>query len=104
MYTLNEDVNVQAKMTTLSRRLEELEAIGANEVKVVNDFPMQIAQCSICQSGEHIVSECPTIPAVREMFMEQANVVGFVKHSNNSPFSNTFNSRWRNHPNLSWKS
>ena len=36
--------------------------------------------------------------------MEQANVVGFVKHSNSSPFSNTFNPGWRNHPNLSWKS
>ena len=104
MYTLNEDVNVQAKMTTLSRRLEELEARGAYEIKVVNDVPMQITQCSICQSGEHLIRKCPTIPAVREMFMEQANVVGFVKHSNNSPFSNTFNSRWRNHPNLSWKS
>ncbi|RVW13379.1 hypothetical protein CK203_095773 [Vitis vinifera] len=89
MYTLNEDVDVQVKMATLSRRLEELEARGANEIKVVNDVPMQIAQCSICQSGEHLVSECPTIPTVREMFMEQANVVGFVKHSNSSPFSNT---------------
>ena len=104
MYTLNEDVNVQAKMTTLSRRLEELEARGAYEIKVVNDVPMQITQCSICQSGEHLIRKCPTIPTVREMFMEQANVVGFVKHSNSSPFSNTFNPGWRNHPNLSWKS
>ena len=104
MYTLNEDVDVQAKMATLSRRLEELEARGAHEIKVVNDVPMQIAQCSICQSDEHLVSKCPTIPAVREMFMEQANVVGFVKHSNSSPFSNTFNPRWMNHPNLSWNS
>ncbi|RVW86604.1 hypothetical protein CK203_045643 [Vitis vinifera] len=48
MYTLNEDVDVQVKMATLSRRLEELEARGANEIKVVNDVPMQIAQCSIC--------------------------------------------------------
>ncbi|RVW61980.1 hypothetical protein CK203_063923 [Vitis vinifera] len=46
MYTLNEDVDVQVKMATLSRRLEELEARGANEIKVVNDVPMQIAQCS----------------------------------------------------------
>ncbi|XP_034689080.1 uncharacterized protein LOC117916947 [Vitis riparia] len=75
MYTLNKDVDVQVKMATLSRRLEELEARGANEIKVVNDVPMQIAQCSICQSGEHLVSECPTILAVREMFMEQANIV-----------------------------
>ena len=36
--------------------------------------------------------------------MEQANAVGFVKHTNSSPFSNTFNLGWKNHPNLSWKS
>ena len=48
MYTLNEDVDVQAKMATLSRRLEKLETRGAHEIKVVNDVPMQIAQCSIC--------------------------------------------------------
>ncbi|KAL6326019.1 hypothetical protein AAG906_038511 [Vitis piasezkii] len=60
MYTLNEDVDMKAKMETLSRRLEELEARGAHEIKV----------CSIYQSDEHLVIECPTIPAIREMFME----------------------------------
>ena len=88
-------------MVALSRRLEELEARGAHEMKVVNDVPMQIVQCSICKSGEHLVSECPTIPTVSEMFMEQDNAIRFVKHSNSFPFSNTFNSRWKNHPNLS---
>ncbi|RVW58228.1 hypothetical protein CK203_109806 [Vitis vinifera] len=29
--------------------------------------------CSICQSFEHLVEECPTIPAMREMFGDQAN-------------------------------
>ena len=86
MYTLNEDVDMQAKMVVLSRRLEELEARGAHEIKLVNDVPIQIIQCSICQSGEHLASKWPIILAVREMFMEQANVIGFVKHSNNSPF------------------
>ncbi|RVW34770.1 hypothetical protein CK203_104453 [Vitis vinifera] len=86
MYTLNEDVDMQAKMVVLSRRLEELEARGAHEIKLVNDVPIQIIQCSICQSGEHLASKWPIILAVREMFMEQANVIGFVKHSNSSPF------------------
>ncbi|RVW86148.1 hypothetical protein CK203_038041 [Vitis vinifera] len=33
---------------------------------------MQVMPCSICQSYEHLVEECPTIPAVREMFGDQA--------------------------------
>ena len=50
--------------------LDLLEARGAYEIKVVNDVQMKIVQCSICQSDEHLVIECPTIPAIREMFME----------------------------------
>ena len=84
--------------------MEELEARGAHEIKVANDVLVQIIQCSICQSSEHLVSECPTIPTVKEMLMEQANAIKFVKHSNSSPFSNTFNLGWKNHPNISWKS
>ncbi|RVW70564.1 hypothetical protein CK203_059253 [Vitis vinifera] len=29
--------------------------------------------CSICQSFEHLVMECPAIPTVREMSGDQAN-------------------------------
>ncbi|RVW51436.1 hypothetical protein CK203_097189 [Vitis vinifera] len=37
------------------------------------------------------------------MFTEQANALGTYKqYSSNSPYSNTYNPGWRNHPNLSW--
>ena len=35
--------------------------------------------------------------------MEQANVVGQFKPSTNSPYGNTYNPSWRNHPNLYYK-
>ena len=35
--------------------------------------------------------------------MEHANVVGQSKPSTNAPYGNTYNTNWRNHPNLSWK-
>ncbi|RVW99778.1 Retrovirus-related Pol polyprotein from transposon opus [Vitis vinifera] len=59
--------------------------------------------CSICQSYEHFVEECPTIPAVREMFGDQANVIGQLKPNNNVSYGNTYNSNRRNRPNFSWK-
>ena len=34
---------------------------------------------------------------------EHANVVGQYKPRTNSPYGNTYNPNWRNHPNLSWK-
>ncbi|KAL6349628.1 hypothetical protein AAG906_035789 [Vitis piasezkii] len=49
------------------------------------------------------VSKYPTIPVVREMFGDQANVVGQFKPNNNAPYGSTYNSNWRNHPNFSWK-
>ncbi|RVW58681.1 hypothetical protein CK203_102763 [Vitis vinifera] len=50
-----------------------------------------------------LVEECPTIPTAREMFGDQANVIGQFKPNNNASYGNTYNSSWRNHPNFSWK-
>nr|CAN70521.1 hypothetical protein VITISV_015408 [Vitis vinifera] len=82
MYTLNEDIDMKAKVAAMTRRLEKLELKKIREVQAISETPVQVMPCSICQSYEHLVEECPTIPAVREMFGDQAN---------------------RNHPNFSWK-
>ena len=103
MYTLKEDDDMKAKFAAITRRLEELELKKMHEVQVVAETPMQGQSCPICHSYEHKVEECPTIPAVKEMFGDQANAVGQFKPNNNAPYGNTYNSSWRNHPNFSWK-
>ncbi|RVW27093.1 hypothetical protein CK203_098972 [Vitis vinifera] len=55
------------------------------------------------RNGSESSYECPTMPAVREMLGDQANVVGQFRPNNNAPYGNTYNSSWRNHPNFSWK-
>ncbi|RVW22758.1 hypothetical protein CK203_099380 [Vitis vinifera] len=79
MYTLNEDVDMKAKFAAMTRRLEELELKKMHEVQAV---------------AEH---QC------KEMFGDQANVIGQFKPNNNASYGNTYNSSWRNHPNFSWK-
>ncbi|RVW12891.1 hypothetical protein CK203_106970 [Vitis vinifera] len=74
-----------------------------HEVQAVAEAPVQVKLCPNCQSYEHLVEECPAISAEREMFRDQANVVGQFKPNNNAPYGNTYNSSWRNHPNFSWK-
>ncbi|RVW63249.1 hypothetical protein CK203_058629 [Vitis vinifera] len=70
MYTLNEGTDTKANFATMARRImEEL------EVQAISDTPMQTKPCSICQSFEHLVKECPTMPAVREMLGDQTNVI-----------------------------
>ncbi|KAL6321194.1 hypothetical protein AAG906_015538 [Vitis piasezkii] len=86
---------------TKEKRLEELELKKIHEVQAIAETPMQVKPCPICQSYEHLVEECPTIPAAREMFREQANVIGQFKPNNNASYGNTYNSNWRNHPNFS---
>ena len=100
MYTLNEDTDMKAKFVAMARRLEKWR-------RYAKCRPFQKHQCklcrSICQSFEDLVEECPTMPAVREMFGDQANVIGQFKPNNNASYGNTYNSNWRNRLNFSWK-
>ena len=103
MYSLPEDLDMKAKFSTLARRLEELEMRNQHEVREVTETPVPDKPCFICQSTEHLGEQCPTIPAMREMLAEQADVVGQFKPPFNASYGNTYNPNWRNHPNLSWK-
>ena len=92
MYTLNEDVDMKAKFAAMTRRLEELELKKMPEVQDVAKTPVKVKPCPICQSYEHLVEECPTIPAIGEMFGDQANLIGQFKPNNNASYGNTYNS------------
>ncbi|RVW81112.1 hypothetical protein CK203_044668 [Vitis vinifera] len=87
MYILNDDMNMKAEIAAMERRLEELEMNQMQEMQAISQTPLQAMPCAICLSYEHLVDECPTIPAEREMFGD----------------CNTYNSNWRDHPNFSWK-
>nr|CAN74649.1 hypothetical protein VITISV_023026 [Vitis vinifera] len=87
MYILNDGMNMKAKIAVMERRLEELEMNQMQEVQAISQTPLQAMPCAICRSYEHLVEECPTIPAEREMFGD----------------CNTYSSNWRDHPNFSWK-
>ena len=91
MYSLPEDMEMKEKLSTLSRRLEELEMRNQHEVRAVAEAPVHIQPCFICQSTDHQGEHCPTAPSVRDMMAEQANVVGQYKPPTNAPYSNTYN-------------
>ena len=102
MYSLTEDMEMKAKLSTLARRLEELEMRNQHKVLAVaktHVLPNQL--CFICQSTEHQGEHCPIIPSMREMIAEQGNDVGQYKQQANASYNNTYNPNWRNHPNLS---
>nr|CAN77722.1 hypothetical protein VITISV_020621 [Vitis vinifera] len=92
MYLLNEDIDMKAKVAAMARRLEELEMKKVQEVQAISETSVQAMPWFIFQSYEHLVEECPTIPVVREMFGDQANVIGQFKPNNNASYGNTYNS------------
>ncbi|KAL6313659.1 hypothetical protein AAG906_010077 [Vitis piasezkii] len=63
MYTLNEYIDMKAKVAAMTRRLEELELKRYVKCKPFRNTKANYA-CSIYQSYEHLVEECPTIPAI----------------------------------------
>ena len=103
MYSHTVDMEMKAKLSTLARRLEELEMRNQHEVRAIAKTSIPNQPCFIFRSIEHQGEHCPTVPSMRDMIAEQANVVGQYKPPANAPYSNTYNSNWRNHPNLSWK-
>ena len=53
MYSLLEDMEMKAKLSTLTRRLEELERRRSHEVRAVEVAPVPIQRCFNCQSTDH---------------------------------------------------
>ena len=103
IFALSEDMEMKAKISTLARKVEELEGKRLHEVQAVTEIPAQTKPCINCQYNGHLEEHCPIAPFVRDLMSKHANVVGQYKPRPNAPYGNTYNSNWRNHPNLSWK-
>ena len=61
---------MKAKLSTLARRLEELEMRNQHEVRAVAEALIQIQPCFICQSTDHQGEHCLTAPSVRDLMTE----------------------------------
>ncbi|KAJ9541561.1 hypothetical protein OSB04_028067 [Centaurea solstitialis] len=57
---------------------------------------VRFVTCSYCQEN-HLFDDCPENP-------ESVNYVGQNNHTQTGAFSPTYNSKWRDHPNFSWRS
>ncbi|KAF5468887.1 hypothetical protein F2P56_012998, partial [Juglans regia] len=99
-YTLRDEDDLQARLSLISKKLETIELKKVNEVQVV---PRVAEKCGICEDQGHSTNECPTIPAFKEVLLDQTHNVNMVSKPFSGPYSNTSNARWRNHPNFSWR-
>ena len=104
MYALSEEMEMKARISTLARKVEELEGKRLQEVHAVTENPAQINPCTNFQSPVHPAEACTMAPSMKDLMSECANTVGQYKpQQSNAPYGNTYNSNWKNHPNLSWR-
>ena len=103
IYSLSENVEMKDKLSSLTRRLEELEMRNQHQVQAVAKTPVPPQPCFNCQSTSHQGDHCSIAPSIRDLMQEQANIVGQSRPPTNAPYGNTYNPNWRNHPNLLWK-
>ena len=93
MYALSEDTEMKAKLTTLTRRLDELEMKNQHEMQAVNELSASQPSCFNCQSNSHPGEHC----------LEHAHVLNQNTSPINALYSNTYTPNWKNHSNLPWK-
>ncbi|KAJ0038202.1 hypothetical protein Pint_23027 [Pistacia integerrima] len=101
IYQLREEDNLRARLEVLTK---EIEVLKTKDVRA----PGPVARieshepCFMCNGVDHIPRDCPTYFELREM-KEECNTLGMPFRKTYSPYSNTFNPSWKNHPNFSWR-
>ncbi|XP_038974777.1 uncharacterized protein LOC120106013 [Phoenix dactylifera] len=102
IYHLREEDNLKARIEILTR---ELEALKTKDTKVTHTVSRieSHGPCFVCGGVDHLAQDCPTFAEMRGVYEEHCNALGMYKKPF-TPFSDTYNPGWRNHPNFSWKS
>ena len=104
MYALNDEMEMKPRLSTLARKVEELEGKQLHEGQAVTDNTAQTNPCTNFQSPVPPTEQCSMTPAVKDLMSECAHTVGqFKPQQPNAPYGNTYNPNWRNHPNLAWR-
>ena len=99
IYELKGEIELNMNIDALTKRLDAL-SVGPS-INAASTYT--IDSCSICASPMHSTENCQSAPVFFEYPMEQANAFNDYRKQSNGPYSETYNPRWRNHPNFSWK-
>ncbi|CAL9001585.1 unnamed protein product [Prunus brigantina] len=98
---------MSAQIEKMEKKLERFDAkfdmllqrIPVSQVAVQQLLP---AACSICNVTTHDFLSCPHKDAYSEFAAEQVNAFNNFQHPRYDPYSNVYNSGWRDHPNFKW--
>ena len=99
---MKETDDLNARLASLARKVDSLQI---KKVHVMSE--QQEESYVVCESKGHKTTECPTIPAFKEVLYGQtsdsSNVRKPFSNQVGNPYSETYNPGWRNHPNFGWR-
>ena len=70
IYSLSKDMEMKSKLSSLIRRLEELEMQNQHEVQAVAETPAPLQPCFNFQSSSHQEDRCSIAPSERDLMQE----------------------------------
>ena len=88
LISLESFIVVEAKITTLMRKIEALETKEPAKVNQINPPPIHKPGCSYCQVPNHVFEECPVFQT-HQVLPEHVNSA-YSRPQNNS-YSQTYN-------------
>ncbi|XP_024027996.1 uncharacterized protein LOC112093551 [Morus notabilis] len=101
IYQLRKEDSLKAQVEALTKQIEALkskDSKGPNMVARTEAHEL----CLVCGGMGHLAQDCHTLSEMKGVYEEQCNAFG-VYGKSYTPFSETYNPGWRNHPNFSWR-
>jgi hypothetical protein len=99
LYEVKDNEDIRGQLKDIMRTIE---AIALNKpVTAANIYQADV--CSLCASSIHFTQNCPSLSTSAEYPPEQVNAFNDYRKPTNEPFAETYNLRWRNYPDFSWK-
>lgn len=99
IYEIREESDIKARLDHLTRKVEALTLRGS--MNSVNQIHNEV--CSLCTSPMNTTQTCPAMIGYSEYHVEHVNALNNYGKTFASPFSETYNSNWRKHPNFLWR-
>ncbi|KAM6543169.1 hypothetical protein CsatB_007616 [Cannabis sativa] len=98
IYDVKDDVDIITSLANLTRRVEAMSLSQSRNTPIHRNEIF-----SLCYSTSHTTQSCPSLPIYQEAFSEDVNALQTYGNPFDSPFAQSDNPNWRNHPNFSWR-
>jgi hypothetical protein len=99
MYNISQTNSVAAQVEILNKQMADVLAYNKSSVQSTLSEHINYCsniKCEVCGEPGHTTLDC-------NILSKGYNQISEVSYAQNSPYSQSYNPNWRNHPNISYK-